>query len=854
MRRDGVGSSNTEVHKAAELEACQRLLESGSIGARIYEGPSVVGAFRTRQDQLLSEMKWVAVDVFEQRKLAVAHCRSLSGMIQKYWSERSRGSLSGAASMVQAYWISVAKEIRAPLPASLKHPATFKLNTLQSIRPSGSPRTSASVPSSLLPTPMATSVLSPNGLIAPPSEEMLAPSTNKKALAHGMVHDWLADREVQNPPLAEGTTGLADFCVQILKHHLREDHTGRAIQRQSSSQLPAADSPQHAPVQPPLVSHDFLIPLDSFSTHPLSTRAAVLAATEWAVQQILSQRGVDGLRCHESFTAPPAFDHRALLSPAALEAHKAVLQEIVATNIMSRSPQLFGLAANLAASLEQAESARLRKPQAADPKRRRSGEDNNNNATNKHYFVSVIFSTFTPLPWEPVEDAFLREAVRRSPPDLDWDLVATTVNWRTRAWLGYDLLRSAAQCQDRSRQLAAAGGADGVSTDASRRKKLAIANSAAFVPVRIEKRRAASGQWRGQQLSGKIAANEREEIDTVHPFLVTKGQMPSQSLNTFERRGVFAVAKPPTSFLARSFFHPPLSVRAVLTATGAATERRATLGYAFSAEVEGRLSGEVERSPVEYAKAVLSSRTVPVHSPVVLIEEAREEEAQRSQNLVAKIIAARQKIEPVKRAFSVEDLVRKNSAAVPGNVPQYISGQLVCPPHPSFANMTRIAEMTLARLINSVADQQQAPPPVPMPIEALFQYCALFRKKYPAVFTSQHKVTKPSMPQLRPGMPPGTKMVTRQQAVAARQPTPAPVQPQPVQVTQPEPLAESTAAATWLRPNQRQKRTSGVPTRNANSPDTETPTPAPPPEASFMAAGGPSLYGQFNHRSRGQGR
>lgn len=919
MKRDGLGASGSDVQKVAELEACQRLLEAGAIGARIYDGPNIAGAFYTCQDKLLSEVKWVAVDVYEQKKLTVAHCRFVSNMIRNYWSERSRGSLSGAASMVQSYWVSVAKEIRVPLPMNYKQGATFKLNTLQSLRASGSPRSSLTVPPSVNGTPGATVVM--NGLVTPPNgieEPAGGPAVgNKKLLSHGLVHDWLNERVKHNPPLAEGTTGLADFCVQVFKHHLREDHmhhhggTPRSsiLQRQMSSSLSPSASAMHlsdsstvAPsTAPSTVEDDFLLPVDPFLGEEWDHKRASLAAIESAVQQNLSKQGIDGLRCTEGLMAidPSSFDNSRLLGPASVDAHKSVLQEIVCTNIMSRNPQLFALAANLAASLDTDATGRKLPVTALDTKRRRSGtgvEDQPNGSSamvHKHYFVSVIFSTFTPREWEAVEDATLREALKlvhfsNEAQYVDWDLIASTVNWRMRAWLGYDLMRTGPQCKDRWRALPPAN-AVLTGDEGSKRKKVANTVDVApeFYPLKLVRRKAKSRLWTCESVDSKSSLQEESEEMSVsrHPFMLSKEGSHSPDLRKipFERRGVYSLAKPTTSFHTKAFSHSPWRWPCTVTARGGVTNHRRSMAYAWSARAIQ--VGHSSRPTVSAGglASIISGREPygsTALSHVALIDEARHEEIEYAFSIGLKVMTACNRAEAPKRAFSVEDMIRKNSAAAPGQVPQYISGQLVCPQHPSFSNMGRIAEMTLGRLLQSVnAGDPSAPPQtlpvVPVSVDTLFHYCTLFRKKYPAVFTSQHKVTKPSMPQLRPGLNLAgtTKMVTRQQAsaVASRQhmtqvpsanPTPAPVAPLPANVvpsatpsvpaTPPEARAAPSAAAgplaaagpggNWLRTRQRR---SNAPSRAATSPAEESQDPM------FMAAGGPSLYGQFPNRQRG---
>ena len=130
------------------------------------------------------------------------------------------------------------------------------------------------------------------------------------------------------------------------------------------------------------------------------------------------------------------------------------------------------------------------------------------------------------------------------------------------------------------------------------------------------------------------------------------------------------------------------------------------------------------------------------------------------------------------------------------------------------------------------------------------------------------------MPQLRPGYlgsqlghQPATKMVTRQSVAAAGPrppPAPAPMPPPPpVQAPPPPqqilpPLAPEQAMpaaavgpnASWIRTSQRPRR-SNVGAGQPQSRENNSPTNEPSQEdTNMMAAGGPSLYGQFHHRTR----
>ena len=758
VRRDGPGAGGADIQKGLEVESCQRLLEAGAIGARTYNGPNLLGPFMTRQDRLLSEMKWVAVDVYEQRKLSVAQCRLMSDMIRKYWVERSRAFVPGV----------VPEESR---------------NASQSGRPAGSPRSNLTTPTGRSPTP--------NGLM-PSSPE-------------------------------EGSLGEPD-----------------------SSAEPSES-----------MENDFLIPIEPFVPvdESFDYNTAVLAAVEWAVQQNLSKRGVDALRCNDSSNQLISFNH-SLVSPVTLETQRTIFQEVVATSVMARAPNLFSLTSTVA-SVEGTQ----RKPLPTGNDRRvREATEPPSVTSPKHFFVSAIYSSFTPKEWSAVEDSLLRECVRDCSPE-NWELVASTFSWRMKLLVGQNPLRSATECMHRFGQLAPI---EPVPTDTSRRKKVASTGSSSapsFTPVALGRGR--QSQWKIIERRDEAEFTEVEEIETDNPFLLCRSAAcPPATANSFERRGLFAIPKPPTNYFAKAFFHFPFLIKSSVHAIGAATRDREALSYCF---IVSKVEVDEKRTDGTTVSHGKRREVLAHHNP--LIEEAHQEAQQLVHDIAVKASIARLKMDSPKRAFGVEEMVRKNAAAVPGNVPMYISGQMVCPAHPSFVNMTRIAEMTLGRLISSVSENPQQtngpPPQVPVSIASLFQYCALFRKKYPAVFTSQQKINKPSMPAPR-------NQTTNNTAsrIVARPPPPTPsVQKQAVQsapvslpqtpvepVSAPVSAVISATSSAWVRSSQRPKRgsSSGPGSKAPPSPDGEAP-PTPQQksaENAFMVAGGPSLYGQFNHQSR----
>lgn len=938
LKRDGNVTASIDLHKHAELEACQRLLEAGAIGARLYSGPSITGAFSTRQDMLLREMKWVAVDFHEHRKIAVAQCRIVADMVNKYWSERSRGSLSTAASMVQNYWMSVAKEIRAPIPASYKQSnawnqgSLFKLNTLQSsfrtmatsgVAGSNSPRST-----NPLPTPTATpEETGPDGR---PVSGSHSSASNRRALGHGLAHDWLDEREQVNPPLADSTTGLADFSVQIVKHHLREsqksgsstpsrgsigrqhvspEQHSRQLQLELSSPSFEEDSPKGetdkagdniTPVSHPPFNHklysDIFIPVDDFIGDSRTD-----SAIDHAINLTLSKFG-GSTTMKAVVTSPSSADKiSSRIGIEGIKKQRSVLEEILATNIMSRSPQLFSLAASLAAA-----SIEIQPPQAGRPGgigslirpgRRLNGAstptDDVSSASSaivhKHYFVSVIFSTFTPIAWDTTEDTFMQNFVAslNNLSAIDWDLVANTVNWRMKSWVGYDNIRTGIQCQVRFSQLPEIT----VPSPPSKKKQKTATSTLIF-------RRGRRREKLVKIVSAKgvvNANNETESIVKPNPFHqhapITRFSVP------LDKRGVYSSSRPVTNSHSRQFFHEPRSSKEMtLFFRGSTSSSRDPLVHVFSTgSVLVADTIKSDRSMVKLLAIALNGTEPrePASFHISIVDQSHLEASEYSKAIALKVMTNRNRSDPPRRAFAVEEMLRKNPSVVAND--QYVSGGSVCPPHPSFSNMPRIAEITIGRLLNSLAPETPTsgtPPTIPLSVGTLFNYCSAFRRKYPAIFVSQQKSQKPSMPQLRPGFMVSSgqtnKMVTRQAAAAAAASVPRPItmmpppqhyQPQgqarqqqlpqlvakhqsapPVSVPEtPGPVgvtpisAATLPGAAWIRSSQRSRRSnanSQQHTRGANSPTNEK-SQSGEDANKMMAAGGPSLYGIHNRSSRG---
>lgn len=983
MKRDGAVVAGVDLHKHAELEACQRLLEAGAIGARLYSGPSVTGSFHTRQDVLLREMKWVAVDMFEQRKIAVAQCRIMADMVNKYWSERSRGCLSTAASMVQNYWMSVAKEIRAPIPEGFKQSrawtqgALFKLNTLQSsfrtMSTTGGTGLNSPRSTNPVPTPTATSFgnADETGPDGKPSSSHGSVS-NKRALGHGLAHDWLEEREQVNPPLADSTTGLADFSVQIVKHHLRESQksgsstpsrgsTGRQqiSPEQHSKQLqlelsspsfedesphmdaasPEKNQTDDTSPGPPPINHklytDMFIPIDDFvgeeRENSAIEHAINLTLSKYGGANTLKASATKTLAMREGMTLIANFD------TDGLEKQRTVLEEILATNIMSRSPQLFSLAASLAAASIDippvgrpggaASAAMLRVTGATRraPTQASSGAgapDDSANGTpaivHKHYFVSVIYSTFSPIGWDHVEDVLLENFVKNvlsstnSAISVDWDMVANALNWRMKTWIGYDNIRTGFQCQSRYPQLASSG-SDSTSSPPSRKKLKGTQSGTNQYGLLLRRSQKFKTSYKVQSSSKSSPSGDVGEIlKKLNPFTTASSSAVHTNNTTvrfavpLDKRGVYSSTRPITNSHSRQFFHEPRSSREmVLVFRGSSSASRDPLVHVYTTSqlvVSGGSRFDSSKLLTVLRASVsgvpLSHQPTPVFNSLPIIDQARQEAVEHSKAIALRVMTNRNRAEIPRRAFAVEEMLRKNTNAASNasvTSDQYISGAVVCPTHPSFNNLPRIAEITIGRLLNSLSPEVPAPSAtapvgVPLSIGTLFNYCAAFRKKYPAIFVSQQKSQKPSMPQLRPGFMmssgQGNKMMTRQAAAAAAAaaPRPAmhsnsgpsvpsqPTQPRQQQLPQivskqlqpspanlppetPDPVGVTpiTAAAlpnsAWIRSSQRSRR-SNTNTRGTNSPTNEKTQSGDDPNK-MMAAGGPSLYGFHTRTTRG---
>jgi len=958
MKRDGVVTTGVDIHKHAELEACQRLLEAGAIGARLYSGPSITGAFQTRQDMLLREVKWTAVDLYEQRKIAVAQCRVIADMVNKYWSERSRGSLSSAASMVQNYWMSVAKEIRAPIPSNFKQShawtqgSLFKLNTLQSsfrtMSATGGSGSTSPRSTNPLPTPTATSHanIDEQGIDGQ-SVAGHGSVTNKRALGHGLAHDWLDEREQVNPPLADSTTGLADFSVQIVKHHLREsqksgsstpsrnasgrqqhispEQHSRQLQLELSSPSFEDDSPKgetqgekgpgdaltpHAPPFNHKLYSDIFIPVDDF----IGTDREV-SAIDHAINLALSKYGgVTAMKASSTHASGTRRNVVANFASQGLDKQRTVLEEILATNIMSRSPQLFSLAASLAAASVEIPPTTGQPGRAGTAALFRVGRRVNGQSAagaaddtsspaaivHKHYFVSVIYSTFNPIPSDSVEDTFLQNFIPSlSTNNIDWDLVADAVNWRMKAWVGYDNIRTGSQCQARFPQLS--GGHSDLSSPPSKKKQRTVS-----VSVSISRNsRKANRMYKIQASSSKSSVvspiGSGEVVIKANPFRNQGPQPVTRFAVPLDKRGVYSSSRPVSNSHSRQFFHEPRAARDMtLVLRGSTSSSRDPLVHVFSTVSvmphQQKINSDLKMLEVLSASVRGTSKQISGSFHNSLVDQARQEALEYSKAIALKVMTSRNRSDPPRRAFGVEEMLRKNPNVVASSNDQYVSGGAICPTHPSFSNMPRIAEITIGRLLNSLAPEvppSNTTPAVPLNVGTLFNYCAAFRKKYPAIFVSQQKTQKPAMPQLRPGFMmssgQGNKMVTRQAAAAAAAAVQRPVQhmapqqlqvsnqprqhqptqivlkqqqppPPPVSVPEtPDPVgvtpitAAALPSAAWIRSSQRSRRSganSQHHTRGTNSPTNEKSQAGEDPNK-MMAAGGPSLYGFHTRTSRG---
>ena len=655
LRREGIPSSGSEVQKMAELEACQRLLESGGVGSRLYNGPHIAGAFFTHQDKLMREVQWMAVDFFEQKKIALAHCRLVASFVQKYWSEKSRGSLSKAAGMIQAYWQSVEQEVRAPVVGTASMTGLFKLNTLQgSIRPS------------TLSTPAA-------------DDEM------SRVLQSQQVCEWLESRESLNPPIAEGTTGLADYCVQVVKqhhNHLKQPQSPAASTNQKQSDGGVLNSSLHV--------DSFLIPMDSF--------ASKKRAIENAIQSnIAATRGIDVSRSgHAS---------RTLMFPrlwADPETQRCVLLELLVTNVMTRNPQLF----SLAASSNVKEFSPPTTQQTVAKKNAHPAPNSSRKPLpvpdlllpGKHYYVSVIFSTFVARPWSGIEDDILSRNISAL-----WPLVATTLNWRMQCMYGQNPLRTAAQCQQRFEELP---------LEPKRTRSSEPPRSALGPHVKLKK-----------TANSPIA----QETEIALPVATVGARVVPVSV---DRRAAFSTSRVETRVVFRNIeiVAPPLYTEQV----GGSPPKKSTV-----------------------------AKVVKPNKHVIVPEGLR--------SLVERVVSKRGRQLPTRRAFSVDEMLRKNPLVPANQWEQFILGESVCVCHPSFANIPRIAEITLSRLVNSLENSGNKSNNAhtvqgPVSVEKLFGLCTEFRQKYPAIFTSHQRPQKPFMPPLRqPANTANTnKMVTRQ--------------------------------------------------------------------------------------------
>ena len=97
--------------KFAEAEQCRKLLDQGVLGWKMSLGPRLSGHLPSSQESLLSEMTWLAADMFETRKFARHQCRVIAAAVDEFWRHRRCTPQQSSAAIAQLFFATVAAEV-----------------------------------------------------------------------------------------------------------------------------------------------------------------------------------------------------------------------------------------------------------------------------------------------------------------------------------------------------------------------------------------------------------------------------------------------------------------------------------------------------------------------------------------------------------------------------------------------------------------------------------------------------------------------------------------------------------------------------------------------------------------------
>ena len=416
-------------YKPAELEHCRKLLDIGALGSKLCLGPKVGGgSVGTSQDYLLSEMVWMAVDIFEQKKRAIAQCQAIAAAVRDFWDSRKRNPAKAAAALVQSYMMGIAFDISPSLLDGVNADSRAKIQIL----PAHFPTDKAGEPRG-------------RGL----RDEKVRQLHDRQNLLSSQSRGNISNVSAM----------MKEYSVELIKDTLKSRGAILPLSRHSSDVMMKVEPSLSDDEVTSSSSHDNLIivPVISFGfgKSRLEEEAEILL------------RKNNGELCRGS-AVPPKAPEISSSAKSEVEAYKSVLTEMEFTSLMVKHPELFPMAADAIDFLSSSSvSHRLKRDKESgldDPlKRRARGAMSTEDHNLRRSYLSSLLSAHrhgSVHPWDAVEDAMLEMAVRRSTYasytgniSINWGMASVVLGGLlTKGRLRGDFGRSAMQCERRFRE------------------------------------------------------------------------------------------------------------------------------------------------------------------------------------------------------------------------------------------------------------------------------------------------------------------------------------------------------------------------------------------------------------------
>ena len=384
--------------KPFEVEQCRRLLDQGALGWKICQGPRL-SQLPSSQERLLGEMSWMAVDVFEQRKLAMGRSLLIAESIKEYWKKKSLNAPLTAAALVQSFFCGSARSLGVSIDE--KFPATFV-----SLEP----------PSSSIPRARGT-------LTEPP------PITHRPTT------------QASISPL------LAEYAQTVLKTALRAE----------GLPLPVSVKPPQLAAPGNLNSS----PVPESLSLVLKVSPSV-AAVETELHVILRKYNGElcrGFAAPTSTGLTGRINQSSSLSTASLtstrmeaEAVRCLLTEVEFSALLGKHTELFSLAAD---ALDfHSSSIRNKRDKSEDDRKRKGAGISPEDQALRRTFLSALLSAYRHGGggWKPSEESILNELVCKNG-NLNWTYISICLDSRLSfSRFRTDLSKSALQCERRWRE------------------------------------------------------------------------------------------------------------------------------------------------------------------------------------------------------------------------------------------------------------------------------------------------------------------------------------------------------------------------------------------------------------------